>query len=466
MRAINKFQLGWVGIVGLLALAFLPGAFAAEEKPANCPSFFARIFPARPKLDAAKYLELRRKLVADYFPERGEIEISPGIKTEGTIISQKAEEAFRRDFDQLVEQTSLVWHFKADKFREYLKSMHRRAEPYPELNPHELESVYKNQNIDLEELVNSLAIKYHLHTRPTALGEMLDKMRMDDVLRFAKKRVLVFGEKTKGVIKTGLIAGPIATIFVSGLSAPIKPITEGFEQVSNIVFSGIAKVIQQFTNDHVAELKKHLSEMKATSEEIDKYDFNGMDRDEAKKIMDQLEHRYNVAFLRFKGFMPGYQGYGREIVRDWLIMQPLQLANHASTFNTEYALHKSLLERMEKEISSRGPDAKATTEEKEQMEQFREAMEGAENRLAVTLASWKLYTFAFAEVSRSPQNKDANATLMNTLTRYQKFMNMDKYRKEFSAKIKEAFENLDPSFQDLKKLEKRREDEKPAATEQ
>ncbi|MGZ6469107.1 MAG: hypothetical protein ACXWQJ_17535, partial [Bdellovibrionota bacterium] len=136
----------------------------------------------------------------------------------------------------------------------------------------------------------------------------------------------------------------------------------------------------------------------------------------------------------------------------------LMMANHASTFSMEYTMNKSLLSALDDKIEARKTPASAA--EKLQMEEFRDNMENAENRLAVTLASWKLLTFAFAEVARDPQAAEANSILMNTLGRYEKFMNMDKYRKEMSNKVKEAFHNFDPSFTGIENLEKRREDAK------
>ena len=44
------------------------------------------------------------------------------------------------------------------------------------------------------------------------------------------------------------------------------------------------------------------------------------------------------------------------------------------------------------------------------------------------------------------------------LQHYEKFMNMDKYREELSGKIRDAFGQFDPSFQDLDKLQHRRAD--------
>jgi hypothetical protein len=272
-----------------------------------------------------------------------------------------------------------------------------------------------------------------------------------ELARLGVSAVKRIGNKGWAIITGAMVAGPVAGVMNSFLSAPLKPILESSEQASNILFPGIAQAVQKFAAERISGLKEQVTELAATTEALDQYNFQGMDPAEAKKIMNGFEERYYNIFLRMNGFMPPYKRAGRDLVRDWVIMQPLQLANNASTFNMEYTMNQSLLMAMEEKIKARG--AAATAEEKSLMEQYKRNMATAENRLAVTLASWKLYTFAFAEVARGPQMKEAHALLTDTLTRYQNFMNMDVYRKELSSKVKEAFKNFDPTFTGIEKLE-------------
>lgn len=458
MRATNQIQPLLTKAIALtLAISFFAPAIAHAGFPENpCPGFFTRLLPPKTKPNPDLYFALRDAKISDYFPETVMLKPQPQIAVVGAKISDETLMKFEKDFDSLLNQRAATFGFPAEDFRVYLRSKHPQAQPYPVFEPLYLEQAFKAMGVTLEDVQNVYFLEFLNASKKSTVAEVLDRMRIADISRIALTMSKKLGKRGWAVLGGAMVAGPVAGIVNSFFSAPMKPILESSEQASNILFSSVAQMVQHFTGERISDLRAHMSEMKSITDTLDKYDFNDMDREEAKKIMGQLEARYNKVFLRFKSFMPQYQQIGREIVRDWLIMQPLQLANHASTFNSEYTMNEALLSALEEKIAARGTPA--TAKEKETMDQFRENMESAENRLAVTLASWKLYTFAFAEVSRRPANKDANAMLMGTLTRYQKFMNMDKYRKELSAKIKEAFENLDPSFSDLQKLEKRREE--------
>lgn len=448
MRLGSKIRPGLWSAVALLFMLALPAA--AEE--ATCPAWYARFLPKYASIEPDFYVELRKQPISGYFPESEVVTPSPGVELLGAKIRDYSLKSFRNDFDALIEQRALIYKEPAKKFRAWLKKKSPTGEPYPDLNPVYLEQSYKAANLTLEDVHNIHFLAFAKETEPKHLEKFLSKLSIGSIGSLGLTITKKVGLFTAGALTAAVAAGPIAGLLNSLLSTPLEPMLKSAEQISSILFAGIAQSIQKFTSNQVASLKEGMSELANTTEALDQYNFEGMDHDEAKKIMNQFEERYYKIFLRVNGFMPSYKRAGRDITRDWLINQPLTFANHASTFETEFTLNRALLSALEEKIKARG--TAASEDEQKLIEQFKTNMENAENRLAVTLASWKLFTFTYAEGSREdPHAKEANSVMMNTLGRYQKFMNLNKYRKELSGKIREAFHNFDPSFMGLERLQ-------------
>ncbi|WP_273878659.1 hypothetical protein, partial [Serratia liquefaciens] len=74
--------------------------------------------------------------------------------------------------------------------------------------------------------------------------------------------------------------------------------------------------------------------------ELDDTNFNGMNRDDAKKMMEGFDQRYAEIFMRMNKYMPPYMRGGRDAIRDWTLLQPVQIASEASTFSTQYTLNQ------------------------------------------------------------------------------------------------------------------------------
>jgi hypothetical protein len=437
----------------VLALVFSQlapaSAFAIGDLfPNPCPGLFKKILPKRVAKNPDQYLDLSKKPIADFFPESEIVHPLPGTEMLGAKVTPESLRKFHEEFDTLLDQRAKIFDFPAKSYRKLLKAKY--GQPYPEIDPVLIEGAFKAKGLNLEDVQNIYFVK--VAPKSKQLSDYLKFLSIKKVAALGVTVVIGVGSFMGSALKGAVVAGPVAGVVNAFLSAPLKPVLESSEQSSNIIFAGPAQAIQKFAAEKIGQLKESVSELANTTEALDQYNFEGMDHKEAKKIMDGFEERYYKIFLRVSGFMPPYKRSGRDVIRDWLISQPLMMANHASTFSMEYTMNKSLLSALEDKIKARGTPA--TSEEQLQLEEHRENMENAENRLAVTLASWKLLTFAFAEVARDPQAAEANGVLMNTLGRYEKFMNMDKYRKELSTKVKEAFHNFDPSFTGLDQLQR------------
>jgi hypothetical protein len=393
-------------------------------------------------------MELRARAMAEYFPETEKILSHPGSELLVAKITDANTAAFRTDFDRLLDQRAAIFKLPARAFRQWLKTKNKHALPYPELDPLYLEQVFKPGKGTLEDLQNAYFLAFAQETKKGNLAEFWQRLHPKELGRLSLTLAKGTAKGTGNIIKGALVAGPVAGVFVAFFSAPLRPVQESSEQVSNILFADVAQSIQTFMGKQVHRLAAPIAELKTVTHALDVYNFEGMDRNEAKKIMDGFEERYYKIFLRIGGLMPNYKRSGRDNIRDWAILQPMQLASNASTFNMEFTMNQALLAGLKEKIGERAPSAA----EKEQLAQYEENMNTAENRLAVALASWKLYRFMFAEVSREPQTRDASTVLTNTLERYEKYMNMDKYRKELSGKIREAFHNFDPTFNGLEKI--------------
>lgn len=444
---IPRLQIIFIAALGLVPLhAWTKLPTSSTE----CKNFFQNLLYVE-KVDPEKYLKLRDTNIKKYFPQTAPHSPQPTIQLVGAKISPENLKAFRGDFDALLDQRAATFQFPASDFRNWLKTKSNTKEAYPDLDPMVVEH-FKTKGASLEDVQNVYYFAYAKDMEGKGLKNILSLLHVKELSRMAVSVTKKIGAKGWAIISGAMVAGPVAGVLNSLLSAPLKPVLESSEQASNILFPGIAQAVQSFAAERISGLKEQVTELAATTEALDQYNFQGMDPAEAKKIMDGFEARYYNIFLRMNGFMPPYKRAGRDLVRDWILLQPLQLANNASTFNMEFTMNQSLVMALEEKIKSRGSPS-ASEEEKNLLEQYKKNMETAENRLAVTLASWKLYNFAFAEVARGPQMKDANALLTDTLTRYQKFMNMDVYRKELSSKVKEAFRNFDPTFTGLEHLQ-------------
>lgn len=437
-----------------LALLCTPEAVshAADSKDA-CPSFYGRVvnYLSRPAPNPNDYLGLRETSVSSYFPETETIEIAPKVMVVGAKLDDEAVKTFYGDWDRLLDVRAKIFGLPAEKFRDWLKTKSKTGVPYPDLDPLYLEQGFKAAGATLEDMQNALFLAFAKEKHGPDVGGFLKTLHLKEVARLSFSFTKLIGSKTKAIVAGALIAGPAAAIVNNLLSAPMKPVLESSEQFSNLVFPDVAQYIQSVVSGQMKKMQSELADLEATTKEFDQYNLSNMSREEAKRIMDQFEQRYYKIFLRMHGHMPGYKRQGRDVVRDWLVLQPLQLATATTTFENQYTMNKSLYDALNEKIKARGTPP--TAEEKNQMRIHLEAMETAENRLAVALASWKIYSMMFAEVAR--ESKDANAILMGTLKRYESFMNMDKYRQELSGKIKEAFFNFDPSFKGLDALEQR-----------
>ena len=443
-----------LNVRSLVIAAILLASSLAHADESKCIAYFKSFLPRAVKADPETYAGLRDKEISKYFPETEVVHPQPGTEVVGAKLTVEAKQSFFEDFDRLLDQRAAIFHMPAKEFREWLTA--KFGAPYPSLDPLHLEQVFKAKGATIEDFQNAYFMAFA--QEKAGKKNLIDYLKMlhpKEIGRFSLTLTRGISVGTFNILKGALVAGPVAGVVVAFLSAPLKPVQESSEQISNIVFTDVAQTIQSFMSSQVKKLAAPVTEIKETTHALDLYDFDKIDRKEAKKIMDQFEDRYYKIFLRLSGQMPSFKRAGRDVVRDWAIMQPVYLAMSASTFSMEYTMNQSLIVNLKEKIEQRGKPA--TEEEKLLLEQYAENMETAENRLAVTLASWKLLRFMFAEVAREPMGGDPTAVLTNTWQRYEKYMNMAKYKKELSVKIHEAFKNFDPSFGDLDKLEKQPE---------
>jgi hypothetical protein len=401
------------------------------------------------KVDPESYKQLRDTAIASYFPDTAQVEVQPMYKQTGAKLTDAAVKKFQRDFDALLDQRSASFGLQGADFRKWLIA--KNGVPYPKLDAVTVENVFKKQGATLEDLQSALYLSYGTEMKEKGY----DVMKLLHVSEMGRLSLLL-GKKTvgffAGALTTAVSVGPVTNIVNSLVSAPMQPITESAGQLSNVMFANVTTAISKSLSKNMKKITTSMAALSSTTATLDETKFDGLDRDQAKKLMDGFDTRYSEIFMRMNAYMPPYKRSGRDVMRDWMIMQPMQLASQASTFNTEFTMNQALLVA----IQDRTKDHAPSEQEKQLMQQYKDNMEEAENRLAAALATWRIYTFTYAEASRDPAQADTNAKMFNTLQHYEKFMNMDKYREDLSGKIKEAFGAFDPSFKELPTLEHHR----------
>jgi hypothetical protein len=428
-------------------------AESPTTSPSECPSFFDRLshrlVVRRTKPDPDAYEKLRQQAMGEYFPGTKEIEVQTSVKAVGADLNEAAVNKFHSDFDSLLDQRASLFNLNADGFRIWLKQ--KFGSSYPTLDPFTVENVYKKQNMSLEDLQSSFYMAYAVESKRQGI-DVLKTVHAKDLARLGVKISLGVAAFILGSLKTAVVFGTVSNVMNSLLSAPMAPVQESAAQLSNVMLANVAKEIQQTLSHHMKDLSQQVAAVSATTNALDDTNFDGLSRPEAKKLMTDFDNRYFEIFNRMSAYKTATQRAGRDIVRDWTLLQPLQIVTSTATFENSYTLNKSLMEALEEKIGDHDP----TPEQKTQLLEFKQNMDTAEDRLAGALATWRLYTFIYAEVSRDPQVKEANDVMFNTLGRYEDSMDMNKYRKDLSDRVKIAFHNFDPSFTGLDKLEYRK----------
>src|SRR5206468_1244327 len=126
------------------------------------------------------------------------------------------------------------------------------------------------------------------------------------------------------------------------LSAPMQPVVESAAQLSNVMFSNMTAAISKSLTKNMKKLTTSMAQLSSTTSAFDETKFDGLSRDQAKELMEGFDSRYNEIFMRMSAYMPPYKRSGRDVMCDWTILQPMQLASNASTFNMEYTMNQSL----------------------------------------------------------------------------------------------------------------------------
>ncbi|MGZ3702603.1 MAG: hypothetical protein ACXWSD_12505, partial [Bdellovibrionota bacterium] len=404
--------------------------------------------PVKPDPDT--YKRLRDAKIASYFPDTTQVQVQPGFKTTGANLTDAAVKKFQGDFDALLDQRGAGLSDYSG-FRKWL--IEKNGIPYPKLDAVTVESALKKQGATMDDIQSGLLLTYAAEMKSQGVN-VLEYLHAGEIAHLGGLVAKKTGLFIFGALTTAVTVGPFTNVVNNILSAPMEPITESAGQLSNVLFANVTNSISKSLAKNMKKVTSSMAQLSSTTAQLDETKFDGLDRDDAKKLMDGFDTRYNEIFMRMGAYMPPYKRSGRDLINSWMINQPMQLASQASTFNTEYTMNQSFLVAMQEKTKDRAP----TAEEKQMMQQYKDNMEESENRLAMALASWRMFTFIYAEAARDPMQADTNAKMFNTLQHYEKFMDMDKYRADLTDKVKEAFGQFDPSFKDLDKLEHRRQD--------
>ena len=470
-------SLNFAIMFALLVQSLEPLGIAQEvsEDSSKCPGFFARVLesmlPAEATPNLALQKQLSKKLIFDYFPETELVLRDPRDPLQGKMFTEDSLEQFRRDFDTLLNQRAALSEFPAEQYRTWLKTVNN-GKPYPPLTPELVQQILGPENatlLDLQDSYNNIRVSAKFKSKySTVVRNLRAKQVAKGVAKKTAGLSLAILAFMAGTLKGSIIAGPIAGIMNSFVSAPLKPVQESMEQISNSLFSGLARSIQGYmkgtvtdlqnylaerpdAEKNIANLKKNLKEAKEAVRTLDKMDFEGMDRNKVKEIMDGFEERYFKIFQTMSALMPPYMRAGRDLLFDWGAMKPLLISQATSTFETEYMNAEYFKNGLNESIKARGKPA--SPDELLMLNSYQHTMDVAEDRLAFSLATWRLFSIMYAEIDRGPDNQDFSAAF----SRYKKFMNMDKYKKELSTKIKEVFKNFDPTFNQLENLEQEKQ---------
>ncbi|MGZ3695461.1 MAG: hypothetical protein ACXWQO_15210, partial [Bdellovibrionota bacterium] len=329
----------------LLVIALLLGQLApaseaamADFFPNPCPGLFKKILPKRVVRNPDLFQQLSKKPISAFFPESELVHPLPGVEMLGAKISPETLKKFHEEFDALLDQRAKLFDFPARTFRKLLKKKY--GQPYPDIDPVYIEG-FKANSKTLEDVQNA----YFLDVAPKSkqLTDYLKFLSIKGIGALGVTVVIGVGGFIASSLKGAVVAGPVAGVINSFLSAPLKPVLESAEQSSNIIFAGPAQAIQKFAAAKIGELKQSVSELATTTEALDQYNFEGMDPKEAKKIMDGFEERYYKIFLRVSGFMPPYKRSGRDVMRELLIGHPVgqrapqvvQISDYRTTVHPE-----------------------------------------------------------------------------------------------------------------------------------
>jgi hypothetical protein len=388
------------------------------------------------------------------------------------------------DFQALLEQrvrSGQLSEEDAKQFGEWLQTTWKFKNTYPELDPSYLE-IAKRDGLSLKDFQDLWLSKYKVWgSLPSELKRQLVKLSPSEVMRglmqivksapgaikHAPRWILVTASSAIGGFGVNAIKGPIMGLGNALTSSPMQPLTDGLTTLSGLIFGEKLPVTKDVQNMMAwtlkkakgdGQTKKKAEETAQTLDSVDKYDFSSMPRDEVKRLMDGLEKNYNAIFVTTTNNMPAYTRGGRDVIKDWLINQPRMMASDASTFEQQYSTNKQFLYNLNDKIKSRGTPA--TDEEKQLMQQAQDDMNTAEDRLAVTVADWRLFMLSFNEVARQdpkiasdPTFKSKQDEMTGFWERYEKRMDMDKYRREMSTKIRDALRDFDPSLPGLENIE-------------
>lgn len=234
------------------------------------------------------------------------------------------------------------------------------------------------------------------------------------------------------------VLGPGVQMVNSYTEPIVQPLTFGAKQQGAVHFQTPAQMLQELLSGR-QELAAFKEELEVTTRKL-----NAMSPEEAKEHWHELELEYFRVFQKYQQVLPAHLRDGRFLYRDFVISTPVFLASALSTFDVQYWMHRDSLDRVNREIASRQASGGLVSEELLQRKKAHEdQITATEDRIASTLAGWKLYEFMFPEFSRNNSNSTHRASMHQAYETFKKEMHFEIYQKHFGHKMQQVLEELD-----------------------
>lgn len=378
-----------------------------------------------------EFKALRNKPLAEYFVGKTKVTLPSGSVYEQDVMNAETVALFFKDFDRLTAMRENVEGI-APQFKPWWK---KYRDFY--VNSGAINNILKKSGMTLSDLHTEIFLQFVAQT-----GTVQGSGWVKRTLARFKPRALI---GTLLIAPSLYILNQLKNIAILGTGVQVynaytqpvnTPIVNMAGQAGAKDLAGIAKRVNDWTSSrsHVEATHKDL---KNAINEMDTFNFHGMDPEKAKLLWEDFEkNRLYPLLIRNQQALPAHLRDYRAYFRDIVLETPLRLATAASQFDSQYWIHKKEFDALQKLPT-------LTAAQVAERDLHKEMMEGAEDSIAATLVAWRLTAFLYPEVARDASNETAKKQLVDGYDRFSKFFHFEIYIKHYLAAMNATLKQMD-----------------------
>lgn len=401
-------------IVGLLL-----SAEVRAQSPAICiQAGIQNTLNSLDGLDAVQALEEGKAPLSDFFSETKRVNLRDGKTAIVTNYTDQSVSAFEEKVNAVLAARTNVLGFPMRDFQDWLNANYDGKIPLPD--PYTMKQLLIKNRVTLNDFVDDVVNTFLKSTvkqrSPAKTAKLLGRFK--EVFNFKRDplhaRAWRFAKKSGSWIAGGLAGFAGYTVnyqlqqpITAVINVPSAPVNDYMNRIANRHLNWLASKINdrfnQLDASHARQVKDTEKEMIGSADDLGKYNFKGMTRDQAKAVWDKFDKKFYDLSQRMGNLLNSDEQTGRDTWMTRHIQNQEGWATSIAGLRTNLAVLDIAKRQLTEEIAKDG--GHPTQQQQAQLKEYDSNYEYNKKVLGLVLSDWLLNRFFYPEARNSKTSK-------------------------------------------------------------